>query len=176
MLDPPFVHHCDAVAHHERLVLIVRDEDRRDSKFTQQMAQLDLHGLAQLAVERAERLVEQQQRRLDDYGARDRDALLLSAGEREHAAIREAFHAHQRERLADALLDLGLRDALRLEAEGHVFGDRQMRKQRVVLEHDADIAPVRGDARQVTPADRDRPEFGNEQPRDQAQQRGLSAA
>ena len=82
MLDPAFVHHRDAVAHDQGLVLIVGDEDRRDAEFAQQVAQLDLHRLAQLAVERAERLVEQQQRRLDDDRARDRDALLLPAGKR----------------------------------------------------------------------------------------------
>ena len=49
-------------------------------------------------------------------------------------------------------------------------------KQRVVLEYDADVAPVRRDAREVAPADRDRPEFGNEQSGDQAQKRGLAAA
>ena len=40
-----------------------------------------LHLLAQLAVERAERLVEQQQPRLEHGGAGQRDALLLAAGE-----------------------------------------------------------------------------------------------
>ena len=41
----------------------------------------DLHLLAQLLVERAERLVHQQQARRRNQGARHRDALLLAAGE-----------------------------------------------------------------------------------------------
>ena len=43
--------------------------------------QLELHLLAQLQVERAERLVEKQHLRLVDERARERDALLLAAGE-----------------------------------------------------------------------------------------------
>ena len=43
--------------------------------------ELDLHLLAQLQVERAERLVEQQHARLEHERTRERDALLLAARE-----------------------------------------------------------------------------------------------
>ena len=43
--------------------------------------ELDLHLLAQLEVERAERLVEQQHPRAVDDRAGERDALALAAGE-----------------------------------------------------------------------------------------------
>ena len=45
------------------------------------LAQLRAHALAQHRVEIRERLVEQQDRRLDDQRARQRDALALSAGQ-----------------------------------------------------------------------------------------------
>jgi hypothetical protein len=41
---------------------------------------LELHLLAQVLVERAQRLVHQEQRRIVDEGAGQRDALLLAAG------------------------------------------------------------------------------------------------
>ena len=76
------VHHRDAVGHGQRLVLVVRDEDRGGAELAQQAPQLDLHRLAQLAVEGRERLVEQQQLGPDRERARHRDALLLAARER----------------------------------------------------------------------------------------------
>jgi hypothetical protein len=56
----PEVEDADPVAHRQRFVLIVRDEQERDADLPLQRLQLGLHLLAQLQVERAERLVEQQ--------------------------------------------------------------------------------------------------------------------
>ena len=52
-----------------------------------QVLDLELHLLAQLLVERAERLVHQKQRRLEHDGAGQRDALLLSARKLARIAI-----------------------------------------------------------------------------------------
>ena len=75
------VHHGDAVGQDQRLFLVVGDEDRGQAELALQATDLELHGLAQLAVERTERLVEQQQPRVEDDGTGQRDALLLAAGE-----------------------------------------------------------------------------------------------
>ena len=61
--------------------------------------QLDLHLLAQLQVERAERLVEQEQRRRVDDRAGECDALTLPTGELHGLASAEGGQA-------DALEDL----------------------------------------------------------------------
>ena len=74
----------------QRLVLVVRHHQGRDAEPLLQLAHLDLHVLAQLLVERAERLVEQQHRRLDHQRARERDALLLAARELMRIARAEA--------------------------------------------------------------------------------------
>ena len=81
LLDVPVRHHREAVAHHERLLLVVRDVDERDADLALDAHQLELHLLAELEVERAERLVEQQHRGFVDERPRQRDALLLAAGE-----------------------------------------------------------------------------------------------
>ena len=77
----PEVEHGDAIAQLERLLLIVGDEDGGDAEVALHapdgLAQLD----ADLGVERAERLVEQQHRRAIRERARDRDALALAARE-----------------------------------------------------------------------------------------------
>ena len=55
--------------------------DERDPDLALDPLQLDLQALAQLQVERAERLVEQQHRGPVDERAGERDALLLAARE-----------------------------------------------------------------------------------------------
>ena len=64
--------------------------------------QLELHLLAQLQVERAERLVEQQHARPVDERAGERDALLLAARQLARLAVAEALEADEREHLVDA--------------------------------------------------------------------------
>ena len=61
--------------------------------------ELDLHLAAQLEVERAERLVEQQHLRVVDQGPGQRDALLLPAGELGRLARGEGRQLHQLERV-----------------------------------------------------------------------------
>ena len=79
LLDPALVEHRQAVAHRQRLLLVVRDVDEGDPELLLDPLQLDLQLLAQLQVERSERLVEQQRLRPVDDRARERDALALTA-------------------------------------------------------------------------------------------------
>ena len=62
LLDASLVEDGEAVAHRERLLLVVRDVDERDAELALERLEEDLHLLAQLQVERAERLVEQEHR------------------------------------------------------------------------------------------------------------------
>ena len=59
----------------------MRDVDEGDPDLVLDALQLQLHLLAELEIERAERLVEQQHLRVVDERARERDALLLAAGQ-----------------------------------------------------------------------------------------------
>ncbi len=60
LFDAAVVEHRDPGAHRQRLTLVVGDEHERDADGVLDRLELDLHLLAQLEVERAERLVEQQ--------------------------------------------------------------------------------------------------------------------
>ena len=60
LLDDAVVHHDDLVAHLHRLELVVGDVDRGRAHAVVQRAQLLGHVLAELGVERAERLVHQE--------------------------------------------------------------------------------------------------------------------
>ncbi len=79
LLDHAVAHHRDMVGHGERLALIVGDIDEGDADALLDGAQLAAHMLAQLEVERGERLVEQKHLRLGAQRAGDRDPLLLAA-------------------------------------------------------------------------------------------------
>ena len=77
LLDAARVEDRDAVRESQRLFLIVRHEDECDAELTLDLLELDLHLLAQLEVEGAERLVEQQHLGLHDGRPGERDALTL---------------------------------------------------------------------------------------------------
>ena len=87
----------------------MRDVDEGDAEIALQRLEEDLHLLAQLQVERAERLVEQQHRRLVDDRARERDALALAARELHGLAIAETGQTHALEHLLRACAALAAR-------------------------------------------------------------------
>ena len=68
--------------------------------------ELDLHILAQLQVQRAQRLVQQKHLRMVHKRPRDGHALLLPAGERGRVAPLVALQAHQLQHLQAAGADL----------------------------------------------------------------------
>ena len=57
------------IAHEQRLLQIMRDEDGRDGRLPGQALEELLHGLADFRIEIAEWFVEQQQRRFHDDGS-----------------------------------------------------------------------------------------------------------
>ena len=64
LLDQPAVHDGDAVAHRERLFLVVRDEYERDAELSLEVFELDLDLLAELLIQRSQRLVQEEHRGL----------------------------------------------------------------------------------------------------------------
>ena len=176
LLDPPVAHDRDAVAHRQRLVLVVGDVDERDLELLLDPLQLDLEVDPQPRVERAERLVEQQHRRLQHERAGERDPLLLAAGELRGAALAEALQSHEVHRLVHAPAPVGLADPLVAQPERDVVRDRLVREERVALEDRVDAPLVRRRARHVDAVEQDRAGVGPLEPGDQAQRRRLAAA
>ena len=89
----PGGHHHDPVGERDRLGEVVGDEDDGRAGARPQVEQLVLHELAGLHVERAERLVHQQDRRLVDQRLGQRDALAHAAGELVGVVVLEAGQA-----------------------------------------------------------------------------------
>ncbi len=155
--DAALVEHRHPVGHGERLALVVRDEDEGEAERALQILQLALHLLAQLEVERAERLVEQQHLGPHHQRAGERDALALAAGELRRAAPLHAGELDHGERLAGQRLALGPPDAAHAQPIGDVLADREMREQRIVLEHGVHRPPIR---RQALAPSRRRSRYG----------------
>ena len=152
------------------------DDDRGDAELLLQLAQLHLHGLAQLGVERRQRLVEQEQFWRERQRPGDRDALPLPARKLGDRAVGKARQVHHLQQFVDALGLLFARRAADAQRVGDVVADRQMREQRQRLEHHAEIALVRRHRRDVLAVEHDRAAGRLFEAGDHAQQRGLAAA
>ena len=101
LLDAAVVHDRDPVAHGERFLLVVRDEDERHAELVLKRLELHLEILAQPGVESCERLVEQEHARTQDQRAGQGHPLLLAAGELVRLALLEAGESHALEHLGD---------------------------------------------------------------------------
>jgi len=151
LLDAAVVHDGDAVRHRERLRLVVGDVDRRHAGLALDGADLAAETLAQAGVERRQRLVQQEDVRLRSERAGERDPLLLPAGERLRVPVAHPREADEVEQSSDAtarVCHVG-----EVEPVGDVLADAHVREQRVLLEHDADVARLGRDARDVRPAE-----------------------
>ena len=101
LFDPPAVHHDNAARQRHRLLLIVRDVEDGGREPRLQQLDLEPHLLAQNRVEVAQRLVEQEEIRLVDERARERDALLLSAAQLRRHASAKSIELHEQNDLGN---------------------------------------------------------------------------
>ena len=108
-----------------------------------QRANLDSHLLAQFGVEIGQRLVEQQDRRLVHQRARQRHALLLTAGQLRGATLLQTAQADDVERMKHALTNGITRFFAYTQRKCDVFENRKMRPDRVRLKHHAELAFLR---------------------------------
>ncbi len=145
LLVPAVVHDGDAIGHRHRLFLVVGHVDERDPDLLLDPLELDLHLLAELEVEGAERLVEEQDGRLVHEGPGEGHALRLAAGDLAGLAALVAGQLDELEHLGDALLDVGVGNLPAPKPERDVVVDREVRKQGVVLEDRVDVALVGGE-------------------------------
>ena len=174
--DAPGLEHGHAIRHGEGFLDVVGDEHRGDAETALQLADLAAHLLAQAGVEIAERLVEQQQVRTDHERAGKRDALLLAARELVGVALGQGAETHELERLPPTPADLLSREPAHPEPEGDILEHREVRKERVVLEHERHVARVDGRFCDIDAAQADPSPVRRINPGDHAQDRGLAAA
>ena len=173
-------HHEHAVGDGDGFIDAVGDEDGRAwprgvvRRHGPEVQQLVAHLLAGHLVEGGERLVHEQQRRIDCEGAGDRDALLHPAGERVGPVVAELLEADQLDQLVDGDAVACLA-GVELASEADVRLDVAPGQQGGLLEDEAEfLEPLGGDG--VVAEDGDRAGGRLLEACDQAQQRGFAAA
>ena len=176
LLDAAVLHHRDAVREAHRLALVVGHVQERDPDLVVDEVELDQHALAQLEVERGERLVEQQHVGLVDEGARDRHPLLLASADLRRLLPRLGLELGEGEHAPDLLVDALPRPAGDARAEGDVLAHREVREEGVALEDRVDLAAVRRQRGDVLAVQEDAPGVGRLEAGQHAQQRRLAAA
>src|SRR6476659_8276303 len=176
LLDASLGEHDDPVGELQRLLLIVRHEHRGNVDLLVQLTKPAPQLLAHLGVERAERLVEQQNAGLD--GARERDALALAAGQLVRQPLPERAELHQLEQLIYPRANRGLGRTqtarARTQSERNILEHRHVTEKRVVLEHETDIALADTARQRVLAVEMDLALIGPVQSGDDTQQRGLA--
>ncbi len=133
----------------------MRDVDEGDAQLPVQRLQLDLHVLAQLLVERAQRLVHQHELGVEHQRPGQGHALLLPAGELRRVTVRHASHLHHVQRALDLGVAFRARQATHGQRIGDVVRHRHVGEERVVLEHHPEVPLVRRGVGDVAPAQPD---------------------
>ena len=122
----------------------MRDEQHGLARGEPQRFEVEAHLLARQRVERAERLVHQQQRRVVDQRARDRHALAHAARQLVRIAVGEIREADLREQPQRALAVGARVEAAQLDLHQHVVERGAPVEQHRALEHDAEVRSAAG--------------------------------
>jgi hypothetical protein len=176
LLDLAVTHDHHAVAQGHGLDLVVGHEHRGGRQLGMQPLDLDAHLGAQLGVEVAERLVEQEDQRIAHDAAAKRHALLLAAGKLSGAALQQVVQPQDLGSAVDRGLDLALGHLLVAQAESEIVVDAHVLIERVILKHHGDIAVARRQMVDHAIADADLTARDVLEAGDHAQGRRLAAA
>ena len=108
-----------------------------------QRAQFVAHLNSQLEIEIGKWLVEEEKPWLEHDRARNRDPLLLTAGELARVAACKIGQTNELEDAAYPFGDFRLAQSTQPQPERHVVEHGEMRKKRIILENETDITTVR---------------------------------
>ncbi len=142
LLDAPGVHDDDAIGHGHRLDLVVRDIDRRVVEFVVQAADFEAHVAAKIRIEIGQRLIQQKNVGLGRQRPRQRDALLLTAGQFRGIALGLREELRGVEQDVGTGLPLRRRHRFHFQAVADILPNRHVRPHGVALEDHAHVAPL----------------------------------
>src|SRR3989449_2925500 len=161
---------------HERLFLIVGDEQGRHLLPSDDRSDF-LHDLgAHRRVERAERLVEEEDPGTHAERAGEGDQLPLATRELARKSILFPLQVNELEHLRDPLLRDVSRDPLRSQSVPDVVRHGEVRKEGEALVDDPDSAALRRQLADLLAMDDDLRRLGRQFPQDASKEGGLSAA
>ena len=148
----------------------------RDAELAVELVEPPAEVLADLRVERAERLVQQQDLGAGRQGARERDPLPLASGELVGVALGEVRELDELEQLVDAPAPRATLLLPHAETELHVLRHGHVAEQGVVLEDEAHAAVLHALGRELLVAHEDPSGRGLFEPGDHPQHRALPRA
>ena len=131
--------HGHPIGHCHRLRLIMSDIDHGNTDLAVNSFDLNLHLFPQVLVERAERLIQQQNVRIEDETARERNALLLTARKFPRIPVGEFAETHEVKNFSSTRLNLAPRESSHLERKNHILPHRHVRKKGIILKDHADV-------------------------------------
>ena len=168
-------HHQDAVADQQRLLDRVGDEDHGEADLVPQRDQLLLHLAPGQRIERGERLVHQQHRRLHGQRAGDGDALLHAARQHVRIGVLEGAEIDLGDHLSGLLARGGARHAAVDQQREHDVAEHRLPRQQLVefLEHHHAVGARPLDRLAVEP---DRARHRRQKAGDRLEQRRFAAA
>src|SRR5581483_6763805 len=144
LLDLAGIHDRDQISGRHCLRLIVRHVDSRVAIRVMQPANLKSHFLTQVCVEIGQRLVEQKGLGLHDQRTRQRDTLLLAAGQFAGVTLCQGRQLRRSKNRFELLADRVAVHLAELEAVNDIFSDRHVRPQRVALENHRHVSALGG--------------------------------
>ena len=148
--------------------------DERHADLFLDVRQLELRLFTQFFVKRRQRLIKQQQFRLLDQRACQRDPLALTAGQLLRLAFLVILKFHQFQNIMHPVGNFRLRYFVLLQAESDVLFHAHVRKQRVALKHHIGGALICRHRRHVGAVDGDGARLRKLETRQHAQQGGLA--
>jgi hypothetical protein len=140
LLDPSTIEDRNLIAQLHRLLLIVRDKERRDAETTKQGPYFAPQPASRLWIERAEWLIKEQQIRLIGKGTRNCDPLLLPTRKLPRiffTLLRQPNHCQQ---LSRHSLPLTFSNTTDPQSKADILADGHPREERVILKYYSDIA------------------------------------
>ena len=132
-----------------------------------EVGDLAAHLLAKLSVQIRQRLVVQEEIRLQDEHSRERDALLFATAEVLNAPILVSRQGDDLQDAGHLLLQFVLREVATVaQPERDVVEHRHMREQRQPLEHEAHVPVLRCETDHLLARNDDLAVVGFDEPRD----------
>ena len=129
-------HHGHMIGQTERLLLIVRDQNRRRIHSAQQLPNFDPQMGTQFSIEAGERFIQKQDFRFRGQCPSQRDPLLLPAAQFMGHPLFIPGEANHPQAFADVLWFV----CGSIESEGDIAGNIEMTKKRALLEDHADMS------------------------------------
>ena len=176
LLKLAVVHDDDPIAHGQGFFLIMGHVDEGDAEVFLKRLELQLHLLAQLQIQRPQRLIQKEQFRVVGEGSGDGNTLLLPAGELVRLPLSHLSELNQLQHGVHLFSDLRLAEPFFDQTEGHVVEDVHVREKGVVLKDRVDVPLIRRQIRHVPSFQLHGAFRRSLEPRDDAQRRCLSAA